>query len=118
MALFLLFTSLRAMRQAHARLAERLRERLLRSSARLVDQARTKAFWIVEQNLEDMLGGELLIAFPQGQRLGGLNESAGTVGELLEIHVLTPSAHDGTGNMAGPMSAARLGHYVGAIIAL
>ena len=65
-----------------------------------------------------MFGGELLVAFAQGQRLGRLHEPAGAVGELLEIHVLTPSAHDGAANMTGPFSAARLGHYVGAIIAV
>ena len=48
---------------------------------------------IVEQNLEQMFGGELLVAFAQGQRLGGLHETAGAVGEFLEIHVSTPSAH-------------------------
>jgi hypothetical protein len=83
-----------------------------------VDQPGRQSFGVVEQDFEEMFGRELLVALTHGQRLGGLNESAGTVGELLEIHVLTPSAHDGTGNMAGPMSAARLGHYVGAIIAL
>jgi hypothetical protein len=33
-----------------------------------------------------MLGCELLLALPQGQRLGRLNEPAGAVREFLEIH--------------------------------
>ena len=33
-----------------------------------------------------MLGRELLMALAQGQRLGGLNETAGAVREFLEIH--------------------------------
>jgi hypothetical protein len=60
----------------------------------------------------------LLMAFAQGQRLGGLHESAGAVGEFLEIHFSTPSAHDGTGNAASPVPAACLRHYVGAFIAV
>ena len=40
-----------------------------------------------------MFGGELLMAFAQGQRLRGLHETAGAVGVFLEIHRLTPSAH-------------------------
>ena len=44
-----------------------------------------------------MLGGELLMALAQGQRLGGLHEAAGAVGVFLEIHVSTPSAHCGAG---------------------
>src|SRR5262249_57636715 len=72
------------------RLAERRpdrRKRFARSPARAVDQAAGQALRIVEQNLEQVLGGELLVAFAQGQRLGGLNETAGAVGVFLEIHI-------------------------------
>ena len=37
-----------------------------------------------------MLGGELLVALAQGQRLRGLHESARAVGVFLEIHVSLP----------------------------
>ncbi len=37
-----------------------------------------------------MLGCELLVALAQGQRLGGLHETAGAVGVFLEIHVVFP----------------------------
>src|SRR5262249_46593675 len=63
------------------------RKRFARSPARAVDQAAGQALRIVEQNLEQVLGGELLVAFAQGQRLGGLNETAGAVGVFLEIHI-------------------------------
>ena len=56
-----------------------------------------------------MFGGELLMALAQGQRLGGLHETAGAVGVFLEIHSSTPSARYGAGYRAGPRSkAARL----------
>ena len=39
-----------------------------------------------------MLGRELLMALAQGQRLRGLDETAGAVGVFLEIHHVAPSA--------------------------
>ena len=38
-----------------------------------------------------MKGGELLVAFADGQRLGGLNETACAFGKFFEIHVNSPS---------------------------
>ena len=67
-------------------------------AAGAVDQARRQPFRIVEQDLEQMLRGELLVALAQGQRLGGLHETAGAVGVFFEIHVSTPSALDGAGS--------------------
>src|SRR5262249_56357286 len=71
-------------------------KRFARSAARAIDQAARQALGVVEQNLEQMLGGKLLMALAQGQRLGGLNETAGAVGVFLEIHTSslspTPSA--------------------------
>ena len=64
-----------------------------------------------------MLGGELLMALAQGQRLGGLHETAGAVGVFLEIHVSTPSAHGGTGKWRVPEGGPS-GHYVGGFIAV
>ena len=66
-------------------------------AAGAVDQARRQPFRVVEQNLEQMFGGELLVALAQGQRLGGLHKTAGAVGVFLEIHGSTPSAHCGAG---------------------
>jgi hypothetical protein len=57
------------------------------------------------------------VALAQGHRLRGLNEALGAVGVFLEIHVSTPSAHGGTGQITGPLKAARLMPYVGAFIA-
>ena len=72
-------------------------------AAGAVDQARRQPFRVVEQDFEQMLGGELLMALAQGQRLGGFHETAGAVGVFFEIHVSTPSAHYGAGLiMAGP----------------
>jgi hypothetical protein len=93
-------------------------QRLTGLAAGTVDQTGRQSFRIVEQDFEEVFGRELLVALTQGQRLGGLHEPAGAVSELLEIHFLAPSAHDGTRNMTGPFSAARLKHYVGAIIAV
>ena len=79
-------------------LAERCLDRLqglAGIAAGAIDQARRQPFRVVEQDLEQMVGGELLMALAQGQRLGGFHETAGTVGVLLEIHVSAPSAHDG-----------------------
>jgi hypothetical protein len=42
-----------------------------------------------------------------------LHETAGAVGELLEIHFSTPSAHGGTENAAGPVTAACLSALCG-----
>ena len=62
-----------------------------------------------------MLGGELLMALAQGQRLGGFHETAGAVGVFFEIHVSTPSAHYGTELKRVPLGGPPR-HYVGVII--
>ncbi len=73
-------------------------KRFARSAARAVDQAARQALGVVEQDLEQVLGGKLLMALAQGQRLGGLNETAGAVGVFFEIHTSslssTPSARE------------------------
>src|SRR5262249_3625812 len=63
------------------------RKRFARPAARAVDQAAGQALGVVEQNLEQVLGGKLLMTLAQGQRLGGLNETAGAVSVFLEIHI-------------------------------
>ena len=45
-----------------------------------------QAFLVVQQDLQEMFGGETLVAFAQGQALGSLNEAARTLGVFLEIH--------------------------------
>ena len=62
------------------------RERLARPAAGAVNQATGQPFGVVQQNLEQMLGCELLLALAQRERLGRLNEPAGAVREFLEIH--------------------------------
>ncbi len=70
---------------------------LARIAARAVDQARRQTLAVVEQDFQQMFGGELLVALTQGQRLRGLHEAPRAVGIFLEVHVSTPSALDGTG---------------------
>ena len=82
---------LRALRQRRLDRAQRL----ARAPAGAVDQARREPLRVVEQDLQQMFGGELLVALAQGQRLGGLDETAGAVRVLLEIHALAPSACPG-----------------------
>src|SRR5882724_9025586 len=56
------------------------------------DQARCQSFLVVEKDLEQMLGNELLVALAQGQALGRLNETACPLGEFLDIHALSRPA--------------------------
>ncbi len=65
-----------------------LLQRLARIAARLVDEAGAKALLVVEQDLQDVLGRELLMAFAKRQRLRGLNETARPFRIFLEIHGL------------------------------
>ena len=44
----------------------------------------------VEQDLEQVLGRELLMPLAQRERLGGLDEALGAVGVFVEIHDLFP----------------------------
>ena len=62
------------------------RQRGARIAAGAIDQARGEPFRVVEQNLEQMLGCELLMSLALRERLGGLNETAAAVGIFLEIH--------------------------------
>ena len=55
-------------------------------AARGLDQAGGKSFLVIEQDLQKMFGGEALVSFPQGQRLGRLDETAGPFGVFFEIH--------------------------------
>ena len=54
------------------------------------DQAAGKAFRIVEQDFQEVFGGELLMPLAERIGLGGLHETAGAVGVILKIHHITP----------------------------
>src|SRR5205807_9188944 len=67
-------------------------KRLARLAAGTVDQAGGEALRIVEQHLEDVLGGELLVPLAQGKGLGGLDKSARAFGVFLDVHQWLPRA--------------------------
>ena len=76
------------------------------------DQARGQAFLIVEEDLQQMFGGELLVAFAQRQALGRLNEAARPLGEFLDIHTALPVGPVlGTGIKIRPRQSAVPGRY-------
>src|ERR1043166_9715626 len=56
------------------------------AAAGAVDQAGRQPFRVVEQDFQQMFGGELLVALAEGQRLRGLHETAGAVRVFLDIH--------------------------------
>ena len=59
-------------------------------AAGMADQARGSTFLIVQQCLQQMLGGDLLMEVADGNRLGGLQESPGPLGEFFNIHIGVP----------------------------
>ncbi len=61
-------------------------QRLARIAAGLVDQAGAEPFFVVQQDLQDVLGRELLMALAKRERLGGLHETARPFGVLFKIH--------------------------------
>ena len=74
--------------------ARQLRERrfdvcthLFRSTAGRTNETGCQALFVVDQNLEEMFGFENLVIGPERQPLRRLNESARTLGELLNIHI-------------------------------
>ena len=54
------------------------------------DQIGRQAFAVVEQDLEQMLGCEPLMAAPLRQALRGLNEAARALGIFLDVHLFRP----------------------------
>ena len=62
------------------------RKRGARIAAGAVDQTGRRAFGVVEQDLQQMFGGELLVPLALRERLGRLHETAAAVGIFLEIH--------------------------------
>ena len=80
---------------------------LARIAARAVDQPGGEPLGIVEQHLEQVLRGELLVSLAQRERLGGLDETAAAVGVFVEIHIL-PSAY--SERPGGANRTSSLGH--------
>ena len=77
-------------------LAERLLDSvqgLPRIAAGAVDQAGRQPFRIVEQDLEDMFRGELLVPFAQSKGLGRLDKTASAVRVFFDIHISLQSEH-------------------------
>ena len=66
-------------------------KRLARAPARPVDEARGKPFLVVEKNLQNMFGRELLVTFADGERLRALNETPRPFGIFFDIHRNLPS---------------------------
>ena len=54
------------------------------------DQAGGRAFLVVQQRLQQMLGRDPLVELADRDGLGGLKEPAGPLGEFLDIHVVVP----------------------------
>jgi hypothetical protein len=66
------------------------RQGLARIAAGTVDQTGGEPLGVVEQHLQQVLGRELLVSLAQGERLGGLDETAAAVRVFVEIHGLFP----------------------------
>ena len=56
-----------------------------------LDQVGRKAFRVVEQDFQEVVGNEALMAFAQRQHLGALQETPHALGVLLLVHLSTLS---------------------------
>ncbi len=66
---------------------------LFRLAAGRRDQPRGQALFVIDEDLQKMFGGEVLVIGAQRQPLGGLHESARPLGEFLDVHLASkPSA--------------------------
>ena len=65
---------------------------LPRIAAGAVDQARRQPFRVVQQNFQEVVGGELLVPLAQSEGLRRLHEPARTLGVFLKIHRCPPKA--------------------------
>ena len=70
-----------------------LLQRVLGPAAGGADEIGGEAVGVVEQDLEQMLGREALVAPARRETLGGLHEAARTLGKPLEIHVPSLAGH-------------------------
>src|SRR6185312_10603216 len=64
------------------------RQRTGRIAAGLLDQLRGHALLVVEERLQQVFGGDLLMMIAQRNGLGRLQEDLGAIGEFLKIHDL------------------------------
>ena len=70
-------------------------------TAGAIDQPRGEPFRVVEQDLQQMFGGELLVSLALRERLGGLHEAAAAFGIFFKVHrsrlprpIPAPRKHD------------------------
>jgi hypothetical protein len=64
----------------------RVPERVARAPACSLDEPRGESLLVVEKDLQNMFGRELLVTLPDGQRLCALNEAARPLGIFFHIH--------------------------------
>ena len=76
----------------------------LRVAAGGADQARGGAFLVIQQRLQQVLGGDPLVEFANRDGAGGLQEAARPLGELLDVHGLSPCSK-ATGPGSAPVEA-------------
>ena len=93
-----------------------------RIAAAGANQVRREAIGVFEQHLQQMFGCKPLVPASPRQTLGGLQESPGAVGKLLELHRHAPSNRqrsrpapehgrpNGPPHRRGPLGAASHGH--------
>ena len=62
------------------------RDRDLGIATRTLDQPRGHAFLVLQQGLEDMLGGDALVVQADRNGLRRLEKALGAVGEFFEVH--------------------------------
>ena len=72
----------------------RRRQRRLRVAARGPDQTGGGAFLVIQQRLQQVLGGDPLVEFAYRDGAGGLEEALRTFGEFLNVHVMSLSSGD------------------------
>ena len=64
----------------------RVAERVARAPACSLDEPRGKSLLVVEKDLQNMFGRELLVTLADGERLGALNKAARSFGIFFHIH--------------------------------
>ena len=64
----------------------RVAERVARAPACSLDEPRGESLLVVEKDLQNMFGRELLVTLADGERLSALNEAARPLGIFFHIH--------------------------------
>ncbi len=75
-----------------------------RIAAGAIDQPRGEPFRVVEQDLQQMFGGKLLMPLALRERLGRLHETAAAVGIFFKVHVVSLGLYRYPEGVAGPSS--------------